>query len=101
VRARDARQLNAPVEEGHVSSALCHFGNLSHRAGRPTAAADVARALEADQAMAGAWSRMRAHLQRNGVDVERAPVTLGAALGADCPGQHREDRAPFVVPAIE
>jgi predicted dehydrogenase len=101
VRARDPRLLHAPIEDGHLSSALCHFGNLSHRAGKPTAAADVARALEADQAMAGAWGRMRDHLQRNGVDVERSPVTLGATVGADCPGQHREDRPPFVVPAIE
>jgi predicted dehydrogenase len=34
VKARDPKLLNAPVEEGHLSSALCHLANVSYRAGR-------------------------------------------------------------------
>lgn len=33
VRAGDSKLLNADIEEGHLSSALCHLGNISHRLG--------------------------------------------------------------------
>jgi predicted dehydrogenase len=34
VRARDATKLHADIEEGHLSSTLCHLANLAYRAGR-------------------------------------------------------------------
>jgi len=34
VRKRDAAVLNAPIEEGHKSAALCHLANISYRVGR-------------------------------------------------------------------
>ncbi|MCC6698149.1 MAG: Gfo/Idh/MocA family oxidoreductase [Candidatus Hydrogenedentes bacterium] len=34
VKARDPKLLNAPIEEGHYSSALCHLGMISVRLGR-------------------------------------------------------------------
>jgi hypothetical protein len=35
VKAR--RQTNAPIEAGHISTALCHLGNISQRLGRKLA----------------------------------------------------------------
>ncbi len=34
VRARDHKLLNADIEEGHLSSAFCHLGNIAYRLGR-------------------------------------------------------------------
>lgn len=34
VRAKDATILNAPIEEGHLSSALCHLANVAYRTER-------------------------------------------------------------------
>jgi predicted dehydrogenase len=34
VRARDPRRLRADIEEGHLSTALCHLGNIAYRLGR-------------------------------------------------------------------
>jgi predicted dehydrogenase len=34
VRARDPKLLNADIEEGHLSSAYCHLGNIAYRLGR-------------------------------------------------------------------
>jgi predicted dehydrogenase len=34
VRERDHKILNADIEEGHLSSAYCHLGNIAYRLGR-------------------------------------------------------------------
>lgn len=34
VRSRKKEELNAEIEEGHLSSALCHLANVSYRLGR-------------------------------------------------------------------
>lgn len=34
VRSRNSQKLRAPLEEGHLSSTLCHLGNISYRVGR-------------------------------------------------------------------
>ena len=34
VCSRETADLCGPIEEGHVSSALCHLGNISHLVGR-------------------------------------------------------------------
>ncbi len=34
LRSRKSEDLRAPLEEGHLSTALCHLGNISYRVGR-------------------------------------------------------------------
>lgn len=34
VKARDPRLLNAPILDGHLSSAYCHLGNIAYKLGR-------------------------------------------------------------------
>ncbi len=34
VKARDPKMLHADIEEGHLSSAYCHLGNIAYRLGR-------------------------------------------------------------------
>ena len=34
VRSRDAKSLHADIEEGHLSSAYCHLGNIAYKLGR-------------------------------------------------------------------
>jgi predicted dehydrogenase len=34
VKSRDHKVLNADIEEGHLSSAYCHLGNIAYRLGR-------------------------------------------------------------------
>ena len=36
VRSRKHEDLNADILEGHLSSALCHLGNISYRLGQAT-----------------------------------------------------------------
>jgi predicted dehydrogenase len=37
LRSRNAGGLHAPIEEGHLSTSLCHLGNIAYRVGRSVA----------------------------------------------------------------
>ena len=80
VRAGDPAMLNASIEDGHLSSAFCHLGILSHRLGGPQSRRVVDAAMRSDPVAAEAWGRMRDHLVANEVDLSRTPVTLGRSL---------------------
>ena len=115
VRSRKATDLAAPIVEGQVSSALSHLGNVSQRVGRDGRASEVNGQLAAEPLLTEAFARMSEHLKRNGVDLERTPVRLGASLDFDQVAQRivgvhasaanrllsREYRPPFVVPNLE
>jgi predicted dehydrogenase len=86
VRSRRKADLAAPVETGHLSASLCHFGNISYRAGAaaPTAAIDSAIS---DFPAAGAIHReLSTHLGVHGVDLAKQPFRLGPWLSLDAIG---------------
>jgi hypothetical protein len=112
VRSRRNTDLKADVLEGHLSSALCHTGNISYRLGVEHSPDEIRDAVKATPDLAEALGRMEQHLAANNVDLHRAPATLGAVLKMDprseqFQGNHmanllltREYRKPFVVPHI-
>jgi len=116
VRSRKVEDLNAPIVEGHVSTALTHLGNLSQILGKPAQPAEIAGQLDSHQGNYGAveaFDQIREHLAENDVDVEKKPLTLGPWLAIDSQSETfvdnpaadalltREYRAPFVVPKAE
>jgi predicted dehydrogenase len=112
VRSRRRSDLNADIEEGHVSSALCHLGNISHRLGEKLGPPALRERLKNNEVATEALGRLMEHLEANEVDLIRNPLTLGALLEIDsvnelfydnAPANHllREyGRPPFVVPEI-
>jgi len=80
VRLRKPGHLNADILEGHLSSALCHTGNISHRLGRPAAPGSIREQLLGDEAGTDAFARMEEHLAVNGVDLRSTPASLGPML---------------------
>ena len=112
VRSRRRSDLNAEVLEGHLSSALCHMGNISYRLGREAGRDEILERIGDNAAMTEAFGRLQEHLLLNGVDVKKTPRIVGAWLTMD-PRTERftADRAeeanalargtyrdPFVVP---
>ena len=77
------RRLYGPIDEGHVSSALCHLGNISHQTRSRGAARGDSRKDQGRRALAEAYGRMVEHLATNGVDLAKTPATLGAPLAID------------------
>lgn len=49
VRSRKRENLRAPLEEGHLSTTLCHLGNISYRVGRSVKFDGSAETFVADQ----------------------------------------------------
>ncbi len=114
VRSRKTAELHGPIDEGHVSSALCHLGNISHQVGRTAAPGELAEKIKGNAPLAEAYGRMAEHLAANGVDLGKTPATLGQPLALD-PGAEkftgqdsaaanallkRDYRANFVVPQL-
>jgi predicted dehydrogenase len=88
VRDRKAERLNAPIRQGHISSAVCHLGNLSYRLGAPATWEDVTQAAAAFTRAGQTAARLQQHLAANEVDLQKTPVLLGPWLTID-PGTQR------------
>ncbi|MEM7305337.1 MAG: Gfo/Idh/MocA family oxidoreductase [Planctomycetota bacterium] len=110
VRSRKVEDLASDIREGHLSSAMCHMGNVSHLLGRPASAEEIGREIDGRAAAAESYGRMLAHLEANGIDLASTPLTLGPNLKMDPSTERfvdnedaqrlaaREYRAPFEVP---
>lgn len=77
--------LHAPIEEGHVSSAVCHLGNISYRLARPAPLASCRAELGPHPQVNEAFGRLTESLQGIGVDLGRTPFALGPWLETDDP----------------
>jgi hypothetical protein len=82
VRSRKWQTLNADILEGHLSSALCHLGNISYRLGKAVELDKRGKPFgekQADEAV----ERMVEHLRENKIETEGKSFRLGRKLGVD------------------
>ncbi len=70
------------AENGHLSAALAHVGNISWRLGKPTKPADIKAAIK-EASTSDAVQRMMVHLEKNGVDLGKNMLALGKPLTMD------------------
>ena len=110
VRSRKASELNAPALQGHLSSGLCHEGNISYRIGQRVSPDVVREQITGDKEATETFGRFCEHLAANGVDLAKTPATLGPWLKHDAQAENFVGNAaanallkdtyrhPFVVP---
>jgi len=112
MRSRKPEDNVAPVEGGHLSSALCHMANVSYRLGKETPQAQIAEKVKGDKEVMDSLDRMKQHLAANGMDLEKLAPVMGPALAMDPKAEKftgaladeanklatREYRKPYVVP---
>ncbi len=80
VRSRKRSDLRNDILEGHLSTALSHLGNISHRIGKRMSSADILDAIKGNRDMVEVYRRFKAHLAANEVNLEKTPATLGPML---------------------
>lgn len=83
VRSQKVSDLTADIEKGHISSALCHLGNISYRLGQKMGPEKVAEGIKGNKAAGEALERFNDHLAKNDVSVKDDKVALGPALRID------------------
>ncbi len=115
VRSRKPEDVDAPILDGHLSSALCHLGNISYRLGEPMGTPAVVERLKAIKMTDNAQDtldRTVEHLAENKVKIDAdAKFQCGEFLKFDPKTElfsgnakanemcSREYREPFAVPS--
>jgi predicted dehydrogenase len=83
VRSRRHEDLHLDIEDGHLSSALAHLGNVSWSLGEPVPT-DARPALAADDPhVKASLDTFQTYLKDNAVDVSKTKLTLGRELVID------------------
>ena len=83
VRADKQSLLNADIEQGHLSSAMCHLGNISHMVGEEQEISKQDKPFGQKHADA-AFTDMVAHLKQNKIELEGTKVARGQEADAGC-----------------
>jgi predicted dehydrogenase len=78
VRSRRVADLNADIEEGHYSSALCHLANISYQLGTNAAFNPRTRAFGDNRDAVETLERMEAHLSGAPHNLRLADIQLKA-----------------------
>jgi Oxidoreductase family, NAD-binding Rossmann fold/Oxidoreductase family, C-terminal alpha/beta domain len=111
VRSHDAKSLAGKIIDGHLSSALCHLGNVSYRLGTAEPLESKAVAFPENEAAAKALTDALSHLKDRKVKVDEVKCLNGKTLKLDPATETfiddkaanelltREYRKGFVVPA--
>ena len=111
VRSRKTEDLHADIWEGHISSALCHTGNISYRLGKHLAPDAIKEKMKGQRGAEDSFGRLEEHLKANEIDIAKDKLILGEFLAMDPKVEKfigntdadklltREYRRPYVVPA--
>jgi predicted dehydrogenase len=83
VRSRKVEDLNADILEGHLSSALCHLGNISYRLGSDQRFSQGSKALGGDKETQATFERFREHLSDKLGPIAKISYRVGARLEVD------------------
>ncbi len=112
VRNGRREDLNAEVLEGHLSTAVCHTGNISFRLGRKASKNEMRRQVRDIRIFDDMFDRLLEHLAAHEIDVDSKMVTLGPWLEIDRENEcfkgneqanrlvHGFYREPYIVPGL-
>jgi predicted dehydrogenase len=111
VRSRKTENLYSDALEGHLSCGLVHMTNISYRVGRKASKKQIIDLTQGIRQFSKPVDRLLAHLDANGIDLEKTPAIFGALLQFDPPTERfvgensekanklvsRNYRKPFIV----
>jgi len=112
VRRGRREDLNAEVLEGHLSTAVCHTGNISYRLGKKASVKEMHTQIEDVPLFGEMLERLLEHITAHEIDVNAGTVTLGPWLQIDREKECFKDseltnrlvrgfyRDPYIVPPL-
>lgn len=83
VKSRKHTDLHLDIEDGHLSSALAHLGNVSYRLGSPVAQGTRPTQATDSGTVEETLASFEAHLAENNVDFNQTKLFLGRPLTID------------------
>jgi hypothetical protein len=83
VRSRKVSDLTADIEEGHLSAALCHLGNISYRLGSPHRLDKKPGYLVKNKEAQETFARFEQHLKDSNLALDKTEVRMGRELTVD------------------
>jgi predicted dehydrogenase len=112
LRSGKESDLHTTILEGHLSTSICHMGNISYRVGQLCTEEQVHDVIKKNAQILDAYERMQSHLSANGVQLEQHGLTLGPVLSMNSNTERfygpfkdaanallkRNYRKPFVIP---
>ena len=83
VRSRKTSDLNAPIEQGHYSTAWCHCGNVAYRLGGAYSQEEAKARVKGYRPWEEVIDEFHAHLDANEIDPKKADIRLGPVIEID------------------
>lgn len=75
--------LKTDIEEGHISSSICHMGNISYQIGKQCPVEELVAIIKNDPYLYQVYQDMEEHLHKHGIDVKKEQIILGKKLTMD------------------
>jgi hypothetical protein len=112
VRNGRREDLNAEVLEGHLSTAVCHTGNISYRLGEKASVKQMRMQVQDVPLFGDMLERLLEHITAHEIDADAGTVTMGPWLQIDRENEYFKDseptnhlvrgfyREPYIVPDL-
>ncbi len=93
IRSRNHKDLHLDIEDGHLSSALAHLGNVSWHLGKPVPEGTRPSLMADNQHVMETLTSFENHLKEDGVDFNATKLLLGQELTIDPQTERSTDEA--------
>jgi predicted dehydrogenase len=83
IKSRNHKDLHLDIEDGHLSSALAHLGNVSWTLGQAVPLGTRPTLAASDKHVTDTWDSFEAYCKEDNVDFAATKLTLGRELTID------------------
>jgi hypothetical protein len=83
IKSRNHNDLHLDIEDGHLSSALAHLGNVSWTLGQAVPLGTRPTLAASDKHVTDTWDSFEAYCKEDNVDFDATKLTLGRELTID------------------